>query len=146
LNIFCSFRKWKGQNFLSQLAAYRPGTINNLPEYVVDRWRKPGDIAAFQQYTQNTSSPAYKAAGILASTTSNGKYSDASFFRVKTIALSYDLPKKWMDKLKTQTVQIFVQGQNFFTITGFKGTDPENQNVLTAPPLKTINMGFNLNF
>ena len=58
---------------------------------------------------------------------------DGSYIRLKTLSLAYNLPKKWLKPLKLDWVQVYGNVQNLFTITGYKGYDPElgsiNQNV-----------------
>ena len=50
---------------------------------------------------------------------------DGSFFRLKTLTLGYSLPESLRSKLKLQNARIYLQGQNLFTITRYKGADPE---------------------
>ena len=64
---------------------------------------------------------------------------------MKNINLSYQLPKSWLNKVGLQQFSIYVQGQNLFTITGYKGFDPESQGVAT-PPLRTITTGLQCSF
>lgn len=48
-----------------------------------------------------------------------------SYMRLKNLTLSYDLPKQWISKLALSSVQVFVQGDNLFTIHRNQGLDPE---------------------
>ena len=51
---------------------------------------------------------------------------NASFLRMKTLTLQYELPKKWMMATRyIQGVKVFGICRNLFTITSFKGYDPE---------------------
>ena len=50
---------------------------------------------------------------------------DGSFLRLKTLQLSYSLPKSLMQKLTVSKIDIYVQGTNLFTMTKYKGLDPE---------------------
>lgn len=47
---------------------------------------------------------------------------DASFIKLKNISLSYRIPRR---VLKFASVQLFVSAQDLFTITRYKGMDPE---------------------
>ncbi|MGV0940861.1 SusC/RagA family TonB-linked outer membrane protein [Empedobacter sp. ULE_I140] len=67
---------------------------------------------------------------------------DASYIRLKNISITYDIPLK-DHFLKPQ---IFLQGQNLFTLTPYKGGDPEFKYNRFLPPLRTIVMGMKLNF
>ncbi len=50
---------------------------------------------------------------------------DASYLRLKTFQLGYNLPKKSLDKLKLSNVRIYFQASNLFTLTKYSGLDPE---------------------
>ena len=50
---------------------------------------------------------------------------DGSFLRLKTLQLSYTLPKNINQKLMIKNLVIYVQGSNLFTLTKYKGLDPE---------------------
>ena len=45
--------------------------------------------------------------------------------RLKNLTLSYNLPKQWISKLSLSSVQVYVQGDNLFTIHRNQGLDPE---------------------
>lgn len=59
---------------------------------------------------------------------------DGSYLRLKNISLSYDFNRNWLRKAKISSLQLYVNVQNAFTITKYKGYDPEigasGQNVL----------------
>jgi hypothetical protein len=50
---------------------------------------------------------------------------DGSFLRLKTIQLSYTLPKNISKKLMIDRLQVYVQGTNLLTFTKYTGLDPE---------------------
>ncbi|RAR46496.1 SusC/RagA family TonB-linked outer membrane protein [Flavobacterium lacus] len=72
---------------------------------------------------------------------SDAAFGDASFIRLKNIALSYTLPtaKKWHCKL-------YLQGQNVLTFTNYRGLDPENYSGIRIPPLRVLTLGTQLTF
>jgi TonB-linked SusC/RagA family outer membrane protein len=146
LTCFFDFRKQPGLNFLYQLGTKIPGMIGNLPVQVLDRWQHPGDKASFQMYTQSYLNPAFTAASNFGIYNSDGKYGDASFIRLKNLSLSYSFKKEWLKKWWVQEGRIYLQCQNLFTITRYKGADPETQNLTALPPLRTITGGINLTF
>jgi hypothetical protein len=144
LDIFCEFRKQVGQNFLSLTNI--PGNMFNQPTQVFDRWQRAGDKAAFQKYTANSFSTPAATAQVTWLPASDGVYSDASFIRVKNISLAYSFPRFLLSRLRLESFRLFVQAQNLFTLTSFKGPDPETQNYYALPPLKTITAGIRLTF
>ena len=51
---------------------------------------------------------------------------NASFLRMKTLTVQYDLPKKWLAPTRyIKGVKVFGIARNLFTITSFEGYDPE---------------------
>ena len=73
-------------------------------------------------------------------------FHDASFWRLKNISLTYNLPNKFVTKLGMQNGRLFLHGQNFLTITSFKGLDAENPYSLAMGNLKSITAGIEVNF
>ncbi len=67
-------------------------------------------------------------------TTSNSYYvEDGSYFRAKTLQLSYNLPKSLVSKAKMQSARFYIQAQNLFTITKYSGADPD-MNLISRDP------------
>ncbi|MCO5239433.1 MAG: SusC/RagA family TonB-linked outer membrane protein [Chitinophagaceae bacterium] len=148
LDFFIDFKKQTGINYLYSLYLNNkiPGfTGANQPKYVLERWQKAGDISEVQKFTTVTNSGVY-AARTMFRFYSNGVYSDASFMRLKTTSISWRLPAIIFKVIKTYDSKIFITGQNLFTISNYKGTDPEVQNYYALPPLRTIAVGINANF
>jgi TonB-linked SusC/RagA family outer membrane protein len=50
---------------------------------------------------------------------------DGSFLRLKTLQLSYDLPKEFLSKIKVRSARVFVNGSNLFVLSKIKNYDPE---------------------
>jgi hypothetical protein len=59
---------------------------------------------------------------------------DASYLRMKTLRLGYDLNKLSFIKDNLRTLQVYFQASNLFTLTKYSGLDPEIYNT-------GINMG-----
>jgi hypothetical protein len=57
---------------------------------------------------------------------------------MKSLSVAYNIPKL----LSKARGRIYLQAANLLTFTPYKGTDPENQSILSLPPLKTITAGF----
>jgi TonB-dependent starch-binding outer membrane protein SusC len=108
------------------------------------RWQKQYDLVPYEQYSQDYRNPAYQAAFQTAN--SNIVLTDASYIRLKTISLSYQLPEKFIGRLKLIHCRLFVQGQNLITWTAYPGADPENQHLFRLPPMKTMAFGLSLTF
>lgn len=143
--IFFEFRHQTGMNYLSDLVfSTMPGRDLNQPVIVLERWQQPGDIATIQRFGAVAGTPTALAAN--EATASNAKFSDASFLRMKNIALSYKLPVNWQKKIGCNNARIYALAQNVLTITGYRGADPETQRFYQLPPLKTLVIGIDLTF
>ncbi len=114
-----------------------PGTINNQPIAVMDRWRQAGDLATYRRFSGTGSTTNYTQW-----TGSDVVVNDVSFIRLKNVSLSWQLPIR--NNKVLSRVTCFVQGQNLLTFTTFDGVDPEVRGITSLPPLRTISIGFNL--
>ena len=76
--------------------------------------------------------------------------SNASFLRMKTLTLQYELPQKWMQATRyIKGVKVFGIARNLFTITNFKGYDPEpdiNTVAFNYPNTRQFVIGAELTF
>jgi TonB-linked SusC/RagA family outer membrane protein len=69
----------------------------------------------------------------------------ASYLRLKSLTLGYDITSLF--KTSKLNARIYLTGQNLFTITGYKGFDPEVENDRAAyPQQRTFSLGFDLKF
>ncbi len=83
---------------------------------VTNRWRKEGDQTDIPKATPGL--------------TENSRIStrfieDGSYLRVKSVNLTYQLPKMWVNKIKLEGVKVYVTAENLFTFTNYSGYDPE---------------------
>jgi TonB-linked SusC/RagA family outer membrane protein len=138
LDVFFQFKKQMGQNPLFS-AFLPPGGQANSLTGVLNRWQAPGDNSRIEQFTQNFGGSAFVAYSDAA--TSQLGFVDASYIRLSNLSLSYQLSGAWMNKMNLQRLQIFIHAQNLFTITGYKGLDPETLNTTALPTLKIITAG-----
>lgn len=74
-------------------------------------------------------------------------YQDASYLRLKTLEISYDLDKLFLKKVGIKSIQIYMNGNNLLTFTGFnKQLDPEGNSVSLYPIVKRYNIGTRISF
>ncbi len=131
----------------------RLGSWNQRRE-ILSRWQKPGDITDVPRVSFIEGGRAD------ASNTSRFLY-DASFLRLRTTTLAYNLPSDVIISLKISSAKIFVSGQNLFVLTKYAGWDPEvvryNFNptqanssygapYLPTPQARTYSLGINVGF
>jgi TonB-linked SusC/RagA family outer membrane protein len=76
---------------------------------------------------------------------------DGAYFRLKNIQLGYSLPKQLLQSLRIlQNMRVYVAASNLFTLTGYKGYDPEvgitGVDYGNYPQAKTFTVGAKINF
>jgi TonB-dependent starch-binding outer membrane protein SusC len=133
LDVFLQLVKQQGYDFAYGVDA---GSMKNQLQYVLNRWQKPGDISQVRKF-----SLYYNSSEI-----TDAQTGDASYIRLKNVSLSYRFPAAWTQKLALSEAKLFMQAQNLFTITSYKGLDPETQSMSTLPPLRIITAGIKLSF
>src|SRR6218665_99574 len=112
-------------------------TSNQSTRMLYNRWKRPGDNAILPRIgaTRNFTSRDIQ---------------DASFLRLRNASFGYTFPKSALDKAEyIKGVQLYVQGQNLFTWTHWRGFDPENGNEyakFSYPVPRTYVIGLNVNF
>ncbi|KXO01105.1 TonB-dependent receptor [Aequorivita aquimaris] len=126
--------KQEARNYLSDTPF--PGIMRNQPTAILDQWQNPGDDASIQLFSAGYNNGAYLA--YINSYNATGAIGDASFVRLKNIALSYNLPSQIATNVDCR---IFLTGQNLFTITKYLGPDPETLSIGNLPPLSVLTMG-----
>ena len=122
---------WKGLNLNVFFQWCYGNDIMNANRIIFEGNYAGKNINQFRSYVdhwtpENTSSRNYRPGG----QGPRGIYSsrtieDGSFLRLKTLQLSYTLPKKWSSKIRMESVQVYVSGQNLWTWTAYSGLDPE---------------------
>ncbi|MBA6152704.1 SusC/RagA family TonB-linked outer membrane protein [Gelidibacter gilvus] len=137
LDVFFQFVKKQGINEFFGTSA--TGTMSNQPISVANHWQQSGDQSTRQQLTTGANPTALLAYSQF--TLSNGIISDASFIRLKSLAISYTLP---FSNHTRSSCRLSIQGQNLLTFTSFKGGDPE-QGIGFLPPLRRITLGAQIN-
>ena len=68
---------------------------------------------------------------------------DISYLRIKSIILTYSLPKKALSRLHLDSVSFNLSLNNFFTITKYDGMDPEVPGA-TYPTTRSVSFGMNI--
>jgi TonB-linked SusC/RagA family outer membrane protein len=81
------------------------------------RWQNPGDVATHPK-------PVF-GGNHLSNKPSSRYLEDGSFWRIRNIMLTYDIPMNIVSKVKMSRASVFVSADNVFTFTKFSGLDPE---------------------
>lgn len=88
---------------------------NRIAEQVLDRWTPQNTDT---KWPSSVNPNAYGGSKVNSLTVQ-----DASYFRLKNVMLSYNIPVKNLDFMNA--LRVYVTGQNLFTITNYGGFDPE---------------------
>jgi len=136
LDVLFQFVKQPGITYLYSAIPGAEGV--NQPITVLDHWKNPGDIRPLQRLSQNYDLVTMTGFAQF----SDQSYGDASFIRLKNLSLSCQLPKIGKQKPLFQNARVYLQAQNLFILTKYKGSDPETQSSANSlPPLRMIAMG-----
>ncbi|MEN0053528.1 MAG: TonB-dependent receptor [Mucilaginibacter sp.] len=74
---------------------------------------------------------------------------DASYLRLKNLVLGYTIPAQVTKKIGINRLRVYFAGDNLFTITKFKGLDPERYgsgDLVQYPQNKIYSFGVNVSF
>lgn len=123
----------------------------NNGTFIKDRWTTPGQVTDIQKlyYGDNVS------AGFSFSSTS--KVEDGSYLKFKNVSLGYNVPiKETFLKNSFTSVYVYLQGNNLYTFTKYRGSDPEvsiNGNSINSgkdqnvpPNAQVYTVGLNIGF
>ncbi|MBR6978454.1 MAG: TonB-dependent receptor [Prevotella sp.] len=119
---------------------------NNQSTAVLHRWRAEGDQTDIPRALYGM---GYNYLG------SDRFVENASFIRLKTLSLSYNLPKKWLKNWGVSKLNVFATAYDLFTWTKYKGQDPEVsmpsatslvRDNATTPVSRRFAIGVNLDF
>lgn len=135
LDFTLQFVKQKGRS-LAAAMTYPPGFSYNLSKDVLNDYLAAGGpeqrhvLAAYSAAANNYFG-------------SDATWVDASFVRLKNLSFSYDFSPSLLKRIRINQARLFMQAQNLFTITSYKGFDPESKGT-SLPPLRTLSAGFKL--
>jgi TonB-dependent starch-binding outer membrane protein SusC len=139
LDVFFQFKKQKAfNNFASTVT---PGFSRNGPVELLDRWQQPGDIKPIMRAISGLDPSVFNV--LEYQRESSAAVSDASFIRLRNISLTYKIPQDFSGGMD---LSVYIQGQNLWTLTHYKGPDPEQPSAIILPPLRQITFGLQLGF
>lgn len=147
LDFHFHFIKQVGPNFLlNNGTTLQPGRFSsggsNQPIYVLERWQRDGDVSSIQKFSTRSDASTH----LSIAKASSVAFSDASFVRLKNVAISYSFFNKIRKSVGLKNCKVYLNAQNLITLTSYKGRDPENQGINALPPLRMVTMGIQCNF
>jgi TonB-linked SusC/RagA family outer membrane protein len=139
LTLFAAFHGSYGNELYNALrhTLETPSNSYNLSSVLLDRW------------TPTNPSTTIPRAYVASVHYIDSRYvEDASFLKLKNVTLSYALPIK-LSAAPTAKIGVFANAQNLFTITKYKGYDPEVASGTDRgayPTAKTFSFGVNITY
>ena len=122
------------------------GGSGNLYSNIDDRWTE-------ENPDQNAFYPRLSYGSETTSNINNFQKStwwvrNMNFLRLKTLQISYNLPKPWVNKVHLKNAAVYVMGTNLFTLSRFKLWDPElnTDNGASYPNTTSYSVGINFTF
>lgn len=122
------------------------GGSGNLYSNIGDRWTE-------EKPDQNAFYPRLSCGSETTSNINNFQKStwwvrNMNFLRLKTLQISYNLPKPWVNKVHLKNAAVYVMGTNLFTLSRFKLWDPElnTDNGASYPNTTSYSVGINFTF
>lgn len=70
---------------------------------------------------------------------------NGAFLKLRNVELSYSLPKSVISKIKARKLDVFVRGENLFSLDHVKELDPELM-YMSYPSFSSYHIGFSLGF
>ena len=147
LTVFMHYRL--GQKIVNRarMNAESMYSSDNQSTAVLRRWRNEGDDTDIPRALWKY---GYNYLG------SDRFVEDCSFLRLKTLSLSYNLPKAFCKHIGLNSANVFVTGYDLFTITDYTGQDPEvtlpssvtalAEDNSQTPRSRRVSMGITINF
>jgi TonB-linked SusC/RagA family outer membrane protein len=144
LDFLLEFKKQTVRSYYysAYISSHVPGFASNQLTDVLNRWQHPGDNASIQKFTAVTSSDAYATKETTAF--SDIAYTSGTYLKVRNVSLVYNIKENVATKLRLKRLHVYIQGQNLFTFTGYKGFDPETPYYFSLPPLRTVRAGLQI--
>ncbi|HEY4286362.1 MAG TPA: SusC/RagA family TonB-linked outer membrane protein [Puia sp.] len=147
LSMFFQFSKAYAANYQSAVYSIGvPGSMTNFPAFIQDQlWTSPNDKNAVLERpttvngSTKTAQAASKAEGYFIA--SSGAYSDDFYVRLKTLSISYSLPRKWVKTMHMTNFNVYINAQNVLTFTNYKYGDPEMPGQMVGIPTQRIIAG-----
>jgi hypothetical protein len=122
---------------------------NNQSTATLSRWRNPGDVTDMPRSLYQS---GYNWLG------SDRYVEDASFIRLRSVTLRYNLARQLLNKLKIKNASLWVTGENLYTWTKYTGQDPDvsqrgesnpfsyPEDRSLTPPSRTFSLGLTTGF
>lgn len=128
-----------------RISSYYEGLVSSVGESyaspdLLDRWSTTNTNARFPRVMAGTEGYSKFQAG-----ETDHYIQSSSYLRLGTLTLAYNMPQHWLKSVNMKSVRLYFTASNLFTITGYKGFDPE-QGDYNYPPTRSYTIGLNFSF
>lgn len=120
--------------------------LNNNSTEILGRWQSPenpGDGVTPRLWASSNTFTN------LTGSASSRFLEDGDFISLDNLTLGYQMPKSLTERIKVDTIRLFVQGQNLLTITDYNGLNPEMEtggvDLNGTPRARILSVGLNVN-
>ena len=139
-----------GQQVARSYRKFTDGEYENYTTEVFDYWVGEGTSSKFPQLAAMNRGVNWQAISDL-------YVEDAGYFRLQNLTVGYDFTKLWKSS-PFQQLRLYFAAQNLFTLTKYKGMDPENGKAIGSeqwvtgvdvgnyPQPRTYMVGVNIKF
>jgi hypothetical protein len=122
----------------------------NSPSFAPDNNMSTDILNAWTPTNTNTNVPSVNAANFDLGTDFSDKWlKDASYVRLRNFSFGYNFDKKTLEKSFITALKLFIQAENLYTWTKWRGFDPDfgaTANVGSFPTPRTVSFGVNVEF
>lgn len=92
-------------------------TFSNYQDFWLDRWTPENPSSTTPRLVSNDPNNNQRP--------SDFYVEDGSFLRLRNLQLGYDLPEYIVNKVKLRGLRVYLSANNLFTVTNYRGFDPE---------------------
>jgi TonB-linked SusC/RagA family outer membrane protein len=128
----------------AELMSDRFGAVgNNYHSDIAYRWQNPGDITDVPALTDNA---------IVNGTSQSTRFiTSTDFLALNNVNIGYNIPKKYLDKVSLQTVNLWMAADNLFNATARNGflpgtSESGNSGRRLYAPMTTLTLGLRVKF
>ncbi len=92
-------------------------TFSNMQTFWLDRWTPEAPSAELPRLTSTDPNNNQRPSSFYVE--------DGNFLRLRNLQLGWSLPKEWTHRAKMKEVKVYLTGNNLFTVTNYRGFDPD---------------------
>ncbi len=107
------------------------------------------NLATREYWTPTNHSNDLPRPGLPATATNDltpSNYMDGSFLKLRSMTLGYNLPKKFLARIKVSKVRLYATGKNLLIFNKIKNYDTEMEGSLAFPTTRLYVFGMNIDF